>query len=42
MSDNNSIAVIDKKTMIGGSSEYDITKIITEKLNKELPSLNLQ
>ena len=39
----NSIAiVIDKKNMIGGLNEYDITKVIVEKLNKELPSLNLK
>tara|TARA_B100000959_G_scaffold247052_1_gene273026 strand:- start:27 stop:551 length:525 start_codon:yes stop_codon:yes gene_type:complete len=39
----NSISlVIDKKNMVGGSTEYDITKIIVEKLNKKLPSLNLQ
>ena len=40
--ENNVSIVIDKKNMIGGSSEYDITKFIVEKLNKELPSLNLQ
>ena len=40
--ENNISIVIDKKNIIDGSSEYDITKIITEKLNKELPSLNLQ
>jgi len=33
--------VMDKKNMIGGSTEYDITKIIIDKLDKELPSLNL-
>ena len=39
----NSVAlVIDKKNMIGGLTEYDITKIIIERLNKELPSLKLQ
>ena len=39
----NSISlVIDKKNMLGGNPEYDITKIIVEKLNKELPSLNLK
>jgi len=40
--ENNISIVIDKKSMINMSSEYDITKIITEKLNKELPSLSLQ
>ena len=34
--------VIDKKDMLGGKPEYDITQIIVEKLNKELPSLNLK
>ena len=34
--------VMDKKNMVGGLTEYDITKIIIEKLNKELPSLNLK
>mgnify|MGYP001434588478 CR=1 FL=1 len=34
--------VIDKKNMVGGRTEYDITTIIVEKLNKELPSLNLK
>ena len=40
--ENNISIVMDKKYMIGGLTEYDITKIIVEKLNKELPSLNLQ
>ena len=39
--ENNISIVIDKKNMIGGLNEYDITKVIVEKLNKELPSLNL-
>ena len=34
--------VIDKKIWLGGSSEIDITNAIIEKLNKELPSLNLK
>ena len=34
--------IIDKKSMIVGSTEYDITKTIVEKLDKEFPSLNLQ
>jgi len=39
----NSISIVmDKKNMIGGLNEYDITNIIIDKLNKELPSLNLQ
>ena len=40
--ENNISIVMDKKYMIGGLTEYDITKIIVEKLNKKLPSLNLQ
>ncbi len=40
--ENNISIVIDKKNMIGGLNEYDITKVIVEKLNKELPSLNLK
>ena len=32
---------IDKKDMLGGKPELDITTIIVEKLDKELPSLNL-
>jgi Skp family chaperone for outer membrane proteins len=34
-------AVLDKKNIIIGNTDDDITKVITEKLNKELPSLNL-
>ena len=34
--------IIDKKSMIVGSTEHDITKTIVEKLDKEFPSLNLQ
>ena len=40
--ENNISLVIDKKDMLGGKPEYDITPIIIEKLNKELPSLNLK
>ena len=40
--ENNISIVIDKKNMIGGLTEYDITNIIVEKLDKELPSLKLQ
>ena len=36
------VIVLDKKNMIGGLTEYDITNTIVEKLNKELPSLKLQ
>ncbi len=40
--ENNISLVVDKKDMIGGNPEVDITNIIVEKLNKELPSLNLK
>ena len=33
--------LIDKKNVIMGNADLDITNIIIEKLNKELPSLNL-
>ncbi len=39
---NNISLVIDKKHMLGGNAEHDITKIIVENLDKELPSLNLK
>ena len=34
--------VIDKKNIIMGNTDLDITNIIIEKLNKELPSLSLK
>ena len=40
--ENDITLVIDKQNMLGGKPEYDITKFIVEKLNKELPSLNLK
>jgi Skp family chaperone for outer membrane proteins len=40
--ENNISLVIDKKEMIGGSKEHDITQIIIEKLDAEFPSLKLQ
>jgi len=40
--ENNISIVIDKKHMLGGKTEFDITQVIIEKLNKELPSLNLK
>ena len=40
--ENNISLVIDKKDMLGGNPEFDITQTIVEKLNKELPSLNLK
>jgi len=42
INENNISIVMDKKNMIGGLNEYDITKVIVEKLDKALPSLNLQ
>ena len=42
INENNISIVIDKKNMIGGLKEYDITNIIVEKLDKELPSLKIQ
>jgi len=40
--ENNVSVVIDKKYTLGGQTNKDITDIIVEKLNKELPSLNLK
>ena len=40
--ENNISIVMDKKNMIGGLTEYDITQVIVEKLDKELSSLNLK
>ena len=40
--ENNISLVMDKKNMIGGLTEYDITKIITAKLDKKLPSLKIE
>ena len=42
MRENNISLVLDKKNTLGGNPEVDITKIIVEKLNKELPSLNFK
>ena len=42
INENGVSMIIDKKSMIVGSTEYDITKTIVEKLDKEFPSLNLQ
>ena len=39
---NNNLLIVDKKNTLGGNPENDITKIIVEKLNKALPSLNLK
>ena len=40
--ENDISLVIDKVNMLGGKPDYDITNIIVEKLDKELPSLNLK
>ena len=40
--DNGISVVVDKKNIIGGNNDLDITNIIVEKLNKELPSLKLE
>ena len=41
--ENNISLVMDKKNIIAASGvDFDITEIIIEKLNKELPSLNLK
>ena len=40
--ENNVTLVIDKKFILSGNTDLDITEIIVGKLNKEFPSLNLQ
>lgn len=40
--ENNISLVIDKKYILGGNQKIDITENIVEKLNKDLPSLNLK
>ena len=40
--ENNISMVVDKKNVLGGQVDLDITNTIIEKLNKELPSLNLK
>jgi len=40
--ENNISIVIDKKNIIMGNTDLDITNIIAAKLNKELPSLSLK
>ena len=39
---NNISLVIDKKNVVMGKGSLDITNIIVEKLNEDLPSLNLK
>ena len=40
--ENDVTLVIDKKFILSGNTDLDITEIIVEKLNKEFPSLDLQ
>ena len=40
--ENDISLIVDKKYTLGGGPENDITKVIVEKLNKDLPSLNLK
>ena len=40
--ENDISLLFDKKNIIMGSEDLDITNIIVEKLNKELPSLNIK
>ena len=40
--ENNISLVIDKKNVVIGKNALDITNTVVEKLNKELPSLNLK
>jgi Skp family chaperone for outer membrane proteins len=42
INENKISIVIDKKDMIGGLKEYDITNVIIEKLDKALPSLKIE
>ena len=42
ISENNISIVIDKKNMLGGLKEFDITTTIVKKLDKKFPLLNLQ
>ena len=40
--ENNINILIDKKSVVMSTPEFDITKTVVEKLNKELPSLKLK
>ena len=42
MKENNISLVFNKKELLGGRPELDITDVIIQKLDKELPSLNLK
>ena len=40
--ENNITLIFDKKFLVMGDSDLDVTNIVIEKLNKALPSLNLE
>ena len=40
--ENNITVILDKKSLVMGNNDLDITNVIIEKLNKVLPSLNLK
>jgi outer membrane protein len=42
ITENNISLVIDKKNIVAGKNSIDITKVIVDKLNKELPSLKIK
>jgi len=42
ISENNISLILDKKNIIAGKNSIDITNIIVEKLNNELPSLKIK
>ena len=42
INENDISLVVDKKNIVMGNTDLDITKIIVEKLNKELPSLSIK
>ena len=42
ISENDISMVIDKKNVLGGQTDFDITNTIIEKLDKELPSISLK
>ena len=42
INDNNISIILDKKNIIMGSADLDLTNIIIEELNRELPKLNLK
>jgi len=40
--ENGITLVLDRKNIVAGKNEIDITKVIVERLNKELPSLSIK